>query len=211
VQDPATRCAPDLLAPQPGEVLLDLGAAPGGKTLQIADRMGEGRVVAFDLPGDRLIRLRENLAQRRGADCALAEGDLLAGPEEALARQGEPASYAGVLLDAPCTNTGVMRHRVDVKWRLQNGDFARHARQQGALLRAAAALVAPGGRLVYSTCSLDPEENERVVDAFLARRPDFRLEAQILARPWAQRHDGVGAFRLRRGPAAAPGTLPART
>ena len=92
-----------------------------------------------------------------------------------------------------------MRHRIDVKWRLQSGDFQRHALQQRVLLEAAAHLVAPGGRLVYSTCSIDPEENEQVVAAFLKKSGgDFALEEQRLFLPWIDGHDGGGAFRLRR-------------
>ena len=204
VQDPGTRCAVDLLAPQPGETLLDLGAAPGGKTLLLADRAGTGRVVAFDLPGERLVRLRSNLAAGGRTAAVVAEGNLFEEPGLALARHGQPISYPGVLLDAPCSNTGVMRHRVDVKWRLQEGDFSRHARQKAALVAAAARLVAPGGRLVYSTCSIDPEENERVVAAFLGRAAGFRLEAQVIARPWECGHDGAAAFCLRRSGPPAP-------
>jgi 16S rRNA (cytosine967-C5)-methyltransferase len=204
VQDPGTRCAVDLLDPQPGETLLDLGAAPGGKTLLRADRAGTGRVVAFDLPGERLVRLRANLAAGGRTAAVVAEGNLFEEPGLALARHGQPISYSGVLLDAPCSNTGVMRHRVDVKWRLQEGDFSRHARQQAALVAAAARLVEPGGRLVYSTCSIDPEENERVVAAFLERAGGFRLEAQVSARPWECGHDGAAAFRLRRTGPPAP-------
>ena len=111
-----------------------------------------------------------------------------------------PDAYAAVLLDAPCTNTGVMRHRVDVKWRLQEGDFRKHAAQQLALLHAAARLVAPDGRLVYSTCSIDAEENARVVTAFFESRAGgpFRLERQTVSLPWESGHDGAAAFLLRR-------------
>jgi len=253
LQDPSARLAIELLAPQAGETVLDLCAAPGGKTLQIADALGVaaevtrlktdpshqislltsaatgesaatgaegaslvtsaatkeepatveaakgGRVVAVDLPGDRLRRLRENLARVRGVEAVLVEADAVGPLAAALAARQLPAEYAAVLIDVPCSNTGVMRHRVDVKWRLQEGDFARHARQQLALLGAAARCVAPGGRLVYSTCSIDPEENEHVVAAFLRKHGEhFTLEAQAVGRPWETGCDGTGAFRLRR-------------
>ena len=109
-----------------------------------------------------------------------------------------PESYDAVLLDAPCSNTGVMRHRIDVKWRLQDGDFARHAEQQLELLHAAARLVKSGGRLVYSTCSIDAVENEGVIKAFFDSRAGspFKLERSIRAFPWIDGHDGTGAFLL---------------
>lgn len=199
IQDPSTRFPVDLLAPQPGETLLDLCAAPGGKSLQIADRLSAGRIVAWDLPGARIDRLKENLGRIRGVDASLIEGNLLESPEHVLAASHLPLQFPGVLIDVPCSNTGVMRHRVDVRWRLREGDFAQHARQQSSLLAAAAARVAPGGRLVYSTCSIDSEENERVVQAFIDdRRGAWSLEAHSISRPWESGHDGAAAFRLRR-------------
>jgi 16S rRNA (cytosine967-C5)-methyltransferase len=202
VQDPSARHAVALLDPRPGEAVLDVCAAPGGKSLLIADAMGTGALVAMDLPGDRLGPLRENLSRVRGVDARLVEADIRLGAEARLEAQGLPRLFPAVLVDAPCSNTGVMRHRVDVKWRLLPGDFSRHAGQQLALLEAAAGRVAPGGRLVYSTCSLDREENREVVDAFLARVPGrFAIEGERLCFPWIDGHDGAAAFLLRlRGP-----------
>jgi 16S rRNA (cytosine967-C5)-methyltransferase len=199
VQDPATRLAVDLLAPEAGEAVLDLCAAPGGKSVALADALGgSGRVVAWDLPGPRARRLQENLARIQGVEVALVLGDLLKAGRRLLAEHGLPETYPAVLLDAPCSNTGVMRHRVDVKWRLQPDDFRRHARQQLALLQAAARLVAPGGRLVYSTCSLDSEENERVAGAFARQsRGAWELADEAYGRPWDHGHDGAAAFLLR--------------
>jgi 16S rRNA (cytosine967-C5)-methyltransferase len=107
-----------------------------------------------------------------------------------------PTIYDAVLLDAPCSNTGVMRHRIDVKWRLRESDIAQHAEQQGALLRSAARLVRDGGRLVYSTCSLEPAENEEVVQRFLRDVRGWTLERHAVAYPWIDGHDGAGAFLL---------------
>ncbi|MBL9216624.1 MAG: RsmB/NOP family class I SAM-dependent RNA methyltransferase [Opitutaceae bacterium] len=207
VQDPSTRLGVDLVDPQPGETLLDACAAPGGKSLFLADRMGRGRVVALDAAAPagrrdvRHARLKENLA-RAPADVQVAqvEADLRKVNPAFYRDLRLPESYDAVLLDAPCSNTGVMRHRVDVKWRLQEGDFARHAGQQLELLQAAARLVRPGGRLVYSTCSLDAAENEEVVAAFARSREGgaFRRERNVLAYPWRDGHDGAGAFLLRR-------------
>jgi 16S rRNA (cytosine967-C5)-methyltransferase len=202
VQDPATRLAVDELDPQPGETWLDACAAPGGKSLFIADRAGSGRLIALDRIGagpddkKRFARFRANLQLIHGVTTTPLELDLLGDLKGALQYHKLPTSFAGVLVDAPCSNTGVMRHRVDVKWRLQEGDLGRHAEQQKALLAAASQVVAPGGRLVYSTCSIDPEENEGVVAAFLLTHPTFKLEHQVLARPWEAGHDGAGVFRL---------------
>jgi 16S rRNA (cytosine967-C5)-methyltransferase len=203
-QDPSARLAVGLLAPRPGERMLDACASPGGKSLLIADTLcgmegAPAKLVAMDLPGERIGRLRSNLASAKGAEVAIVEADLLRGPARQLESLGLPAAFDAVLVDAPCSNTGVMRHRVDVRWRLQEGDFGRHARQQLAMLRAAARLVAPGGRLVYSTCSLDPEENEKVVSAFAeAAGTAFKLERTEIALPWVAGHDGGCAALFRR-------------
>lgn len=205
LQDPATGVAPGLLAVQPGETVLDVCAAPGGKTLELAGAAGpNGRVVAVDLPGPRRARLRENIGRYRTLRGRIAvvavDGRHLS--SAILSAEKQPASYDAVLLDAPCSNTGVLRHRVDAKWRLAPDDLVELPKLQLALLRPAAALVRPGGRIVYSTCSLEAEENAGVVEAFL-RTPegsDFRLESSRQSRPWIDARDGAGAFLLRRLP-----------
>jgi 16S rRNA (cytosine967-C5)-methyltransferase len=143
--------------------------------------------------------LKENLARAPvGVEVAMIEADLLKVKTDFYRNFNLPESYDAVLLDAPCSNTGVMRHRIDVKWRLQDGDFGRHTEQQLALLHSAARLVKSGGRLVYSTCSLDAEENEGVIKAFFDSRAGgpFRQERSIRALPWIDGHDGAGAFLL---------------
>jgi 16S rRNA (cytosine967-C5)-methyltransferase len=205
LQDPSTRLAVELLAPQPGEIIFDACAAPGGKSVAIADAMRtvgdapSGRIVSMDLPGDRIDRLKENLARVTGVDVALVQGDVLVPARKLLEEHKLPSEYAAVLIDVPCSNTGVMSHRVDVRWRLQENDFHKHARQQLALLSSVALRVAPGGRLVYSTCSLEPEENEHVVGLFLEKAgARFTLEKTASAQPWVNGHDGASAFLLRR-------------
>lgn len=200
VQDAATRLAIDLLDPQSGETVLDLCAAPGGKSLAMADRMQKGKIVAFDMPGRRMPRLEESLQRvPAGVETATVSGDLLRSGSKALDGAKQPLTYKAVLLDVPCSNTGVMRHRVDVKWRLQTDSFERHSSQQLDLLVAAAELVAETGRLVYSTCSIDREENEQVINAFLKRtNGSFELEATEVSLPWQSGCDGAAAFRLRR-------------
>ncbi len=207
VQDPSTRLCIGLLAPQPGEVILDACAAPGGKSLFIADTMKSGKVIALDEPAEpgkvdiRLVRLKENLARApAGVEVAQVEADLRKVNTVFYRNLNLPESYDAVLLDAPCSNTGVMRHRIDVKWRLQDGDFARHAEAQLELLHAAARLVRPGGRIVYSTCSIDGQENEQVIKGFFDSRAGgpFKLEASVQAYPWKDGHDGAGAFLLKK-------------
>lgn len=209
LQDPATRLPIDLLAPKPGENVLDLCAAPGGKSLFIADRMRPegattptGNLVAVDLPGTRIERLKSNLSRVDAVNVALVQADLLADLGSVLREHRLPLAYDAVLIDVPCSNTGVMRHRVDVKWRLQAGDFKKHPRQQLSLLHAAARFVAGGGRLVYSTCSVTAEENEHVVAAFFASRAGeaFKRESGVVSQPWVTGHDGGAAFLLRRNP-----------
>jgi len=216
LQDPATRIPIELLAPKAGEAALDVCAAPGGKSLQMADAMAEsgpvpessgrgetaagagGLVVSLDLPGGRIGRLKENLAFVRGVRTEIVTGDLGRDLARTLKERSLPLEYSAVLADVPCSNTGVMRHRIDVKWRLQEGDFRKHARQQLEILTAAARFVAPNGRLVYSTCSIDPEENSKVVEAFLRKSQDrFELVASKESFPWKDGHDGGGAFLLR--------------
>lgn len=192
LSDPSTRLAIEAADPQPGDTVLDACAAPGGKSLALADRLGRGRLYALDLPGPRQTRLAENLRRAPAeVETIRVEADLRRARELAGLR---PGGCDVVLLDAPCSNTGVMRHRVDVKWRLQPLDFGQHSTQQRELLEAAARWPRPGGRLVYSTCSIDHEENEAVVRAFLAGPAgrDYTLASAAVHTPWATGHDGAG-------------------
>ncbi|MBL9189227.1 MAG: RsmB/NOP family class I SAM-dependent RNA methyltransferase [Opitutaceae bacterium] len=200
LQDPSTCIPVVLMAPQPGEAILDLCAAPGGKSLLIADTMKTGRLVALDQPSARIERLKENLARVTGVEVALVQADALENLDLPLRAHQLPTIYDAVMLDAPCSNTGVMRHRVDVKWRLQTGDFRKHHQQQLSLLHSAIRMVRPGGRLVYSTCSIDSVENEQVVKSFLLSKAGgpWELEKSVLSYPWKDGHDGAGAFLLRR-------------
>ncbi len=207
LQDPSTRLAVELLAPKPGEIIFDACAAPGGKSVAIADAMrstsagdaSSGRIVSMDLPGDRIDRLKQNLSRIVGVDVALVQGDVLVPARKLLEEHNLPTEYAAVLIDVPCSNTGVMSHRVDVRWRLQENDFYKHSRQQLALLSAVCLRVALGGRLVYSTCSLEPEENEHIIGLFLEKNGSrYVLEKTASSQPWVHGHDGASAFLLRR-------------
>ena len=192
VQDPSTLLAVTLLDPQPGEVLLDACAAPGGKTTFIAQlQAGSGRLVGEDLSASRLELLRENCAR------------LGAGFVEI--RQSAPdsdAAFDGILADVPCSNTGVLRRRVESRWRLQSDALQALASRQLELLRPLAARLKPGGRLVYSTCSLEAAENREVVDRFMAEAPEFFLEVERQLHPVTDGVDGAYAARLRRAPTA---------
>ncbi|HKK18327.1 MAG TPA: RsmB/NOP family class I SAM-dependent RNA methyltransferase [Opitutales bacterium] len=203
IKDPSTRLAPELLAPESGADVLDLCAAPGGKSYDLAHRMAySGRIVAVDLPGSRIPRLRENLdaLSQRGISTAILETDVLKLNPPIFAAQQLPDQYDAVMLDAPCSNTGVIQRRTDVKWRLSAKDLSQCTRLQSGLLRVASQFVKPGGRIVYSTCSIEVEENRAVVDAFLNSRAgkNFREEGNEISLPWITRHDGAGAFLLSR-------------
>jgi len=186
VQDPGTRLAIELLDPKEGERVLDACAAPGGKTVQIAWRGAS--VVACEVNPKRRRRLEENLARLKLGVEVIPE---------------LPASqtFDKVLVDAPCSNTGVLRRRPDARWNWNGKKLAALVKLQSDILDACASRVAPGGVLVYSTCSNEPEENEAQVTAFLARHPDFSLEESRESIPFDSETDGAFAARLRRNPA----------
>jgi len=164
VQDSAQALVARFAGIPRGSSVYDACAAPGGKTVALA--LAGARVTAGDGRPLRLDRLRETLA-RTGVAVPMVAADLLSAPLR-------PERWDAVLLDAPCSATGTMARHPDARWRLRAEAIGRLAQRQAALLDAAAALVRPGGVLVYATCSLEPEENEDQVDTFLVRRPDFR-------------------------------------
>ncbi len=166
VQDAAAALPARLLAPASGERVLDLCAAPGGKTLQLA--AAGAQVTALDRSAVRLKRVAANL-ERVGLTAELAVADV-GGWDDA-------RRFDAVLLDAPCSATGAFRRHPDVLWAARPGDIAKLAAVQAPMLDAAAERVRPGGRLVYCVCSLEPEEGESQVEAFLQRRPDFSASA----------------------------------
>lgn len=190
IQDPSTLLAVELLNPKPGETVLDFCASPGGKTTAIAARMKNGgRIVATDIHEDRLTRLREN-CKRLGADCVEVM------PHGTYVRE----RFDSVLIDVPCSNTGVMRRRVDLRWRLQPHDLKSAVKTQRDILLKAALNVKPGGLLVYSTCSLEAEENTEQVENFLSTRNDFKLETERALLPFRDEVDGAYVAALRSTP-----------
>ena len=195
IQDPSTVIACQLLDPKPAEKILDACAAPGGKTGYIALHMkNKGTIVACDRDGERLSILKDNLA-RLGVEIVQSlRHDWTGGrtPEEI----ASVAAFDRILVDAPCSNTGVMRRRVDVRWRLRPGDLTRMPDGQFEITRSAISLLKPGGVLVYSTCSLEKEENERLVARVLDQFPQMRLTHQEFCLPFRDHFDGAFAARL---------------
>jgi len=174
-QDPATAAAPLLLAPGPGHDVLDACAAPGGKAALLAQMMGnEGHLVATDAAPKRLERLRANLSRLHVKNTETLVHDWETTPPPASWRQRFPEGFHRILLDTPCSNTGVIRRRVDVRWRLQPDFLAEIVQRQERLLSVLLPLLRPGGRLAYSTCSIEPEENENIVKAVLTKLPGYR-------------------------------------
>ncbi|MBL9134654.1 MAG: 16S rRNA (cytosine(967)-C(5))-methyltransferase RsmB [Verrucomicrobiales bacterium] len=181
VQDPSTLLAVHLLAPRAGERVLDLCAAPGGKATLIADALdNDGEVIAAEPDARRRQRLTEN-CDRLGADVVVvAPNDpRTAGPFDA------------VLIDAPCSNTGVLRRRIDARWRLTPNDITQCHRIQVELLSTGLKRLGPQGRAVYSTCSLEPEENEQVVEEVLAKLPGFTVAKSQSLHPVRDKTDGA--------------------
>lgn len=197
IQNPAARVAPTILAERfDGGRVLDLCSAPGGKTLLLEKLLGERveEIVAVDLPGPRFERMEGNFARYGTTRIKPLATDLI---ELSAETEG---LFEAVLLDAPCSNTGVFQHKVDARWRVSREGLASLLELQGRLLAKASELVASGGLLVYSTCSVDWDENDGVVAAFLESElgSDFSLEGEKKCLPNIERHDGAGVFVLRR-------------
>ncbi len=196
VQDPGTRLAIDLLDPKPGETVLDACAAPGGKTVQIAWRGASA--AACEVNPKRRRRLEENfhrLSLSIPVYSSLAE-------VKGLRVDGflgfNPNTFHKILVDAPCSNTGVLRRRPDARWNWSEERLAALVKLQSEILGQCAPLVEPGGTLVYSTCSNEPEENEKQVEAFLKRHPEFELAESRESVPFESGTDGAFAARLTR-------------
>ena len=195
IQDPSTVIACQLLDPKPGEKILDVCAAPGGKTSYLAQLMqNRGEIIACERDSERLQILKDNVARLGTTVVHPVRHDWTRDhlPKEI----GSIASFDRVLVDAPCTNTGVIRRRVDVRWRLRPKDFSRMPNEQFIITQAVLGLLKPGGVLVYSTCSLEPEENEQLVCSLLSELPGQRLEAKRGSLPFRDAFDGAFAAKL---------------
>jgi 16S rRNA (cytosine967-C5)-methyltransferase len=208
VQDLSAMAAATALVPEPGMTVLDLCAAPGGKTTHLAELMNNtGRIVACDVNRRRLGKVTA-LCRRLGATIvhtrllASREGEAPAEPSATAPRQepplpGSPSAFDAALVDVPCSNTGVLGRRPEVRWRLTQDDFTELVHLQTNLLRTACVAVRPGGRVGYSTCSIEPEENTGVVRAVLEQLPGWTLEKEHEHRPGLPADGGYWA-RLRR-------------
>ncbi|MCG6873888.1 MAG: RsmB/NOP family class I SAM-dependent RNA methyltransferase [Betaproteobacteria bacterium] len=173
VQDEASQLVCQLLAPRRGEMVADFCAGAGGKSLTLGAAMrSTGRVYAFDVSARRLAELKPRLARSGLSNVH----------PQAIASERDPklkrlaGKFARVLVDAPCSGLGTLRRNPDLKWRQTVRDVEELTRKQASILAAAAKLVRPGGRLVYATCSILPEENDAIVREFLTARPEFRLQ-----------------------------------
>ena len=181
VQDPGTALAVALVDAKPGDTVLDACAAPGGKAIQLAWRGAS--VTACEVNPARRRRLEENLARVKLNIPIVSSLDQL-------------PRFSKILVDAPCSNTGVLRRRPDARWNWSAQKLASLVSLQAEILDKAAALLAPGGRLVYSTCSIEPEENAGQVEAFLSRHPGFSLEASKESLPFETGNDGAFAAAM---------------
>jgi 16S rRNA (cytosine967-C5)-methyltransferase len=201
IQDPSTAIACVLLDPKPGERVLDACAAPGGKTAYLAELMkNDGLIVACDRDQGRIRTLQDNLERLgvRMARCTQHDWTSSNPLPDSVAL----SSFDRILVDAPCSNTGVMRRRVDLRWRLSPKDFLRMQQQQLRILRATIPLLKSEGVLVYSTCSIEPEENERVARLISQEFPFLKLVEQVSLLPFQDGFDGAYAAKFVR--AAGP-------
>ncbi|MCH5284372.1 MAG: hypothetical protein J1E42_02130 [Akkermansiaceae bacterium] len=193
VADPSTRYSLELLAPRAGERVLDTCAAPGGKSAGILSATrGECSLLATDAEAHRLPTLRENLLRAGAAQARVEQHDWTHPCPEAWR-----GAFDAVLVDAPCSNSGVFGRRVDARWRLTPKELKKLCRTQLTILQHALQALRPGGRLVYSTCSIEEEEDRGIVQELLNRHPELELEREILALPHREQADGAYAALLR--------------
>jgi 16S rRNA (cytosine967-C5)-methyltransferase len=199
-QDEASQLVSHLLGAQDGELVLDACAAPGSKTTHIAALSPNATVVAVELHEHRIKILRESAAAQGITSIHAVVGD--AGGQLPLRN----ASFDRVLVDAPCSGTGTLRHNPEIRWRLMPSDISDLSLKQSRILDSAAEMVRPGGTLMYSTCSIEPDENEAVAEEFLRTHANFQPLLSGTAgnlvtnsgalRTWPHQHDVDGFFMI---------------
>ncbi len=190
LQDPSTLLAPTMLDPQPGDVVLDTCASPGGKSAALWDHMkSQGVLVTEDLPGGRMDRLQENQSRLGLINCWITQ---CADSDPTRTGLEDSREYDRILIDAPCSNTGVLRRRIDLRRRIQPESMNRIQELQRGLLTRSAARLRANGHLAYSTCSIEPDENQGMRDWFEKRYPEFK---RIRERQLTPTNEGVdGAY-----------------
>lgn len=189
LQDPSTLLAPSLLDPQPGETVLDTCSAPGGKSAALWDRMkGQGTLVVEDLPGARMKRLHDNQSRLGLLKHWITQS---ADPDPMKSGLEDIRQYDRVLIDAPCSNTGVLRRRIDLRKRIQPDSLKRIEELQRGLLTRSSSRVRTGGFLAYSTCSIEPEENQGMRDWFEKHFPEFTRIKERQLTPFGDGVDGA--------------------
>ncbi len=187
IQDPATQHAADLLEPKAGETILDACSAPGGKATQIGAAMkNEGTLICTDANPKRQPRLTENL---NNLGITIAEIEIHDWTTPAPEKWNN--HFDGILLDVPCSNTGVLRKRIDARWRITPETFDQLKELQLEILENAQCCVKSGGRMVYSTCSIDDEENCDLIQQFLIKHPEFSLKSEKNIYPFEHATDGA--------------------
>jgi 16S rRNA (cytosine967-C5)-methyltransferase len=189
VQDLTASKAAEILKPQPGWTLLDLCAAPGAKTTQLAELTDDSaKIIATDISSERLQMVRENIARLDIRSVSVVEYENI---EKVAAKNGP---FDAVLLDVPCSNTGVLAKRVEVRYRINPRAITKLAKTQHKLLDTAAGMIRPQGKICYSTCSIQKHENNELVGEFLKKNHNFKLEFELLTLPSAAEFDCDGGY-----------------
>ncbi len=196
VQDISSAQAVRFLKPKPHWRILDLCAAPGVKTTQLAEATGDkAQIIATDIDSQRLEKLNESTARLGLKSITIVPyGELLTSKFDILNSKFKIRFFDAVLLDVPCSNTGVLARRIEVRYRIKQNAIKQLVELQSQLLSAAAESVKPGGKICYSTCSIQKEENSELIKNFLLQNPDFHLEFENLILPSADQVDHDGGY-----------------
>ena len=193
VQDPATIHAVNLLDPKKSEKILDACSSPGGKAMLIAERIDQAKgLTLMEIHEDRIPRLKENLKRCKLNHVNVVKGDART-PQNVLSEM-----YDGILCDVPCSNSGVLQRRADARWRIGKERIKRLNKLQNQILDGCSKILSPDGRLVYSTCSLENEENENLIVNWIKHNPEFYVEDSISIFPPDSKTDGAYAALIRR-------------